>query len=171
MSFEDQNNKNQENIGQEIKQEEEKIDCCRQASKTEDQLKYLAAEFENYKKRCEREKSLWINNAHAEILKDILPIVDDLERALDNKEKENTLDEVKSYLQGFEIILKEMKKLLVKYHVTEIDASGEFNPEDQEAVIQVKDSDREPGQIVQVLQKGYKYKNMVIRPAKVSVAA
>lgn len=138
-------------------------------NKTKERYQYLAAEFDNYRRRYDKEKATWITQAHSQIIKDVLPIIDDFERALGLQDKDLS-QETQAYLKGFEIILKEMNKLLEKYQVQEIKPQVEFDPYEHEAVMQVASEERESGQIVQVLQKGYKIKDQVLRAAKVSVA-
>jgi molecular chaperone GrpE len=131
------------------------------------QLIQVSADFQNFKKRVEKEKTEWINIAQAEIISAFLPFIDDLERAIRSCEEH---DEKVSWLEGFKIIQKNLKKTFDNLGVKEIDCSDEFDPQYHEALMSVDSDDHESGQIVQVLNKGYLYKDKVLRHAKVSVA-
>lgn len=144
--------------------------CCQELQSTRERCLYLTAEFENYKKRVSREKQEWIAVAQADLLTDILPIIDDMERALEQMREEKLNPEENKHLEGFHLISKEFFKLLDKYGITQIEEIKTFDPELHEALVQVESSDTQSGQIVDILQKGYKHKDRVIRPAKVSVA-
>jgi molecular chaperone GrpE len=131
---------------------------------------YLAAEFDNYQKRSEKEKAQWTPLAQARVLKDMLPIVDDFERALSESLRHDVSEDVTSHVKGFEMILSSFQKMLESYGVREISDISSFNPEHHEAVMQVQSDDVESGDVVEILQKGYIFKDHVLRPAKVSVA-
>jgi molecular chaperone GrpE (heat shock protein) len=143
--------------------------CCQDLKDIKDRYIYLTAEFDNYKKRMEKERGQWIASAQAMVLKDILPIVDDFERALQQLQAQKLPSEIASHLAGIELIAKSLQKLLKKYDVQEITDVTTFDPEFHEAIMQVK-SDQPSGSIVSVFQKGYKHKGQVLRPAQVSVA-
>lgn len=132
---------------------------------------YLSADFDNFRKRVEKDRLAISTAAQASVLADLLTIIDDFDRAFADMQQKHILEkpELATYFAGFELIYKSLQKLLAKYGVTEIDAQGQFNPELHEAVVQVDDPTKESGQIVQVLQKGYMFKGTVLRPAKVSV--
>jgi len=104
--------------------------------------------------------------AQSQLMKDLLVVVDDFERALKaGKEADEQPD-----VAGFTMIAKSLDKILKKYGLQEIEQTDEFDPHLHEAVVQVDADDHESGAIVQVLQKGYQMKEQVLRPAKVSVA-
>lgn len=128
-------------------------------TKTQEQLKYLTADFDNYRRRTEKEKIQWSIFAQEAILRDFLEIVDDFDRsAAELSDK-----------PGFELIQKSCKKMLQKYGVEEMTDVVVFDPNKHEALLSVTDETKEPGTIMQVLQKGYMFKGSVLRPAKVSV--
>ncbi len=129
-------------------------------------LAYLMAEFDNYKKRTEKERISWVENRQKEILEDLLPIVDDFDRALAHSGNQ----EEKNLRNGLELTHKSLLKLLTAYSVEELPAQKEFDPEKHEALLTVESAEHSSGEIVAILQKGYLYKNSVLRPAKVSVA-
>ncbi len=138
--------------------------------------KYLRthADFENTKKRLEREKLQAIEYSLEKFAQDLLPALDSLDMALAAVSKEEidpqaALEELK---KGIELTIDQFIKAFNKngIEVIEIEEGGEFNPHLHEALLQVEDADRKAGEIVQVIQKGYKYKERILRPAKVSVA-
>lgn len=129
----------------------------------------VAADFDNYQKRMEKEKTSWMHVAQSNVFIDLLAIVDDFDRALQQAEKDTTHGT--NHLQsGVELIQKNLQKMLEKYGVKEIEQMYTFDPELHEGLVQVDSPDHQTGSIVSVLQKGYTFKNSVLRPAKVSVA-
>lgn len=162
----EENNKEQENLQSQQNEnsnalEHELKECKAQKEEWRERFLRLAAEFENYKKRAEKERTQWIQNAHALLLGDILAIVDDFDRAFAQQGYEGNT--------GFELIHKALQKMLEKYGVTEIKDISHFDPMMHEAIMQVEDAGKSSGEIAQVLQKGYLHKGEVLRPAKVSV--
>jgi len=134
-------------------------------AETEDRLKRVAAEFDNYKKRSSKERE----NLHSSLLSDIissfLPIVDNLEKALEAK----TEDE--NYRQGVELVLKQFKDVLSANGVKEIESVGKpFNPELHEAVSSVVDENLGEKIVKEEYRKGYIIGNRVIRHSMVIVA-
>lgn len=133
------------------------------------QLIRVNADFDNFRKRITKERSEWEDFAKINIIEKFLPFIDDCERALQVAQSDDKKENL-AWLQGFEIIYKNLKKTLDKMGVKEIDCSSDFNPELHEALMEVKSKDHKKGEIVQVLNKGYTYKDIVIRHAKVSVS-
>jgi molecular chaperone GrpE len=133
------------------------------------QLIRVNADFDNFKKRITKERSEWESFAQINIIEEFLPFIDDYERALQTAQKDGKKDGL-AWLQGFEIIYKNLKKTLDRMGVKEVDCSSNFDPEFHEALMEVESKDHKEGQIVQVLNKGYLFKDKVIRHAKVSVA-
>lgn len=134
--------------------------------------KYLRtyADFENAKKRLEREKYQSLEYANESILKDFLPILDTLESAISGiKNSQDSKENIKTIEDGIKLTIDNFLKALHKYGVELIDTSGEFDPNVHNAIMQVKDENKEDGQISQVIQKGYKYKERIIRPSMVSI--
>lgn len=135
-----------------------------------DQLLRVNSDFANFKRRIEKEQAEWMNIAQSSTLGKFLPIMDDLDRAIQNS-KESELNEKESaWLVGFELIQKNLEKVFVSLGVKEVDCSKDFNPDYHEALMQIDSKDHKSGHIVQVLNKGYMFKDKVLRPAKVSVA-
>ena len=107
--------------------------------------------------------------AEEDILKGFLPILDNFESAI-NMDNDNLDDEVSKFLEGFKLMHKQIKELLLKFEVSEIDAlDKEFDPATSQAVIVDKDENKPENVVLEVLSKGYKYKDKVIRHAAVKV--
>lgn len=129
----------------------------------------VSADFANYKRRVEKERLEWMQTAQSSILQKVLPIIDDLERALAHTQN-NVSVEQNPWIEGFVLIQKNAKKLLYDLGVEQIDDSGTFDPELHEALVSVHAPDKQPDQIVEVLRKGYLFKGKVLRHTQVSVA-
>jgi molecular chaperone GrpE len=129
----------------------------------------LTADFQNYKKRVTQERADWAQDAQRLIFLELLAVIDNFERALEQERKRENSESV-AWLTGFEMIYQSLEKLLVKFGVQEITDFSSFNPKYHEALVQVESDKHESGAIVQVLQKGYTMQDKVIRPATVSVA-
>jgi molecular chaperone GrpE len=156
---------------QEMTKEEllDKLEETRKASEENYDL-YLRsqAEIENTKKRNKREKEDWLKYANESLIKDLLPSLDNLEKALAHADNDNAVHALR---EGVELTLKGLKDALTKSGLEEVHAQGEvFDPCFHEAVSQVKDDRVEPGTIVQELQKGYLLNKRLIRPAMVVVS-
>ena len=125
------------------------------------------AEIENLRKRNKKEKEDWIRYANETLIKDILPVIDNLEMAISHAQNEEALQALK---EGVELTLKGFKDTLEKSGLEEVKAEGEpFDPCYHHAVSETEDQNTEPGIIVQELQKGYTLKQRLIRPAMVVV--
>lgn len=127
------------------------------------------AELQNYKRRKEEETEKTMKYKNEELIKELLPIVDNFERAI--KMDDNDLsDEVSKFLAGFKLIYTNTINILNKFEVKEISAEGiEFDPNYHHAVLTEHDETKPAGVVLEVLQKGYTYKDRVIRPAMVKV--
>lgn len=129
----------------------------------------LAAEMQNYKKRNETEKSIMLKYANEDLAKSLLPILDNFERAI-RLDDNDLSDEVSKFLSGFKMIYGSFVNVLNNIEVKEIECDGlEFDPVYHQAVLTEKDETKPSGVILEVLQKGYMYKDKVIRPAMVKV--
>ena len=128
-------------------------------------LKRLAAEFDNYKKRTAREQASLSTRATERLVKELLPIVDDLERALQaaHDHEEATLEE------GVALVHRALADLLAREGLAEIETEGAFDPHVHEALLS-QPSDQAEGSIIEVVQKGYRLGDRVLRPARVVVA-
>jgi len=124
------------------------------------------ADFDNFRKRSQKEIQDMHLYAGEQLLKDILPVVDNFERAMDSvQDKENPI------YQGIRLIYQQFKNVLERHDVKEIDAQGKaFDPRFHEAVMQIESQEYENDTIIEVLQKGYLYHEKVIRPSMVKVA-
>ena len=133
--------------------------------KSKEQLLRTAAEFDNYKKRTDRERAGIAEYAKCEVIKKLIPILDNIDRA---EAAGNTGDD---YIKGIEMIVKQFSALGETLGIEEIGSEGEsFDPTLHEAVMHVEDEALGENIIVQVLQKGYKLGGTVIRAAMVKVA-
>lgn len=132
----------------------------------QEQYLRVHADFENVKKRLEREKAQALEYANQGILKDLLPIIDTLEKAL---ESAKTLNNGNKIAEGLELTLGNFIKTLNKHNVEVIETENGFDPNIHEAVMQAPNDSKEDGEIQQVLQKGYRYKERTLRPAMVSI--
>jgi molecular chaperone GrpE len=129
-------------------------------------LKRVAAEFENYRKRVARDQESLVARAHERLVKELLPVLDDLERALAAAEdhEEATLEE------GVRLVHRELAAALAHEGLAEIETNGHFDPHVHEALLSQPSSEEE-GSVIEVVQKGYRLGDRVLRPARVVVAA
>lgn len=146
------------------------IACMLERDSWKDKYLRLQADFDNFNKRNIKERGQWAIAAQTALLNDILPIVDDFDRAFAELEKKEVSADVKNWFAGFAMIYKGLQKFLEKNEVVAIDPSLPFDPTYHEAISQVVAEGYESGQIVAILQKGYTFKGQVLRPARVSVA-
>jgi molecular chaperone GrpE len=131
-----------------------------------DRLQRLAAEFDNYRKRNAREQAALSKRANERLVKELIPILDDLGRALEaaSEHEEAKLED------GVRLVHRAMSDLLAKEGLAEIETDGKFDPHVHEALLS-QPSDAEEGSVIEVVQKGYKLGDKVLRPARVVVAA
>ena len=135
----------------------------------EDAVLRSQAELLNYKKRKDDETARILKYAESDILEGFLPILDNFERAI-SMDDNNFGDETSKFLEGFRMVYNQTKALLEKFEVKEIDCLGkEFDPTYAQAVIVEKDETKEPGVVLEVFQKGYMYKDRILRIAMVKV--
>jgi molecular chaperone GrpE len=129
-------------------------------------LKRVAAEFENYRKRVARDQESLVARAHERLVKELLPVLDDLERALAAAEEH----EEAKLEEGVRLVHRELAGALRREGLAEIDTNGQFDPHVHEALLS-QPSDAEEGSVIEVVQKGYTLGDRVVRPARVVVAA
>jgi molecular chaperone GrpE len=131
-----------------------------------DALQRLKAEFDNYRKRVQREQGELIARASERLVKQLLPVVDDLERALEaaGAHEEAKLEE------GVRLVHRALADALAKEGLVEVSTDGAFDPHTQEALLS-QPSEAPEGDVIQVLQKGYRLGDRVLRPARVVVSA
>lgn len=131
-----------------------------------DRLMRLQAEFDNFRKRTERERVEFAEYAGEVTIRALLPVLDDFERAL--KAAAGTENEL---VRGIELIYGRMLESLKKQGLETIDANGKhFDPHQHEAIGRIESSDHEEGTIVQEYQRGYRFKGRLLRPSMVQVA-
>jgi molecular chaperone GrpE len=134
----------------------------------QDKLLYLQADFENFKKLKIKEKQEILMFGNEVLIRQLLPVLDNLERALEHVSK---TEDFKGIEEGVEITLNEFLKVLEKSGVTRVDALGKkFDPNIHEALYQEERDDVEPDTIVSEFQKGYMLNGRLIRPSRVSVS-
>jgi molecular chaperone GrpE len=128
-------------------------------------LQRLAAEFDNYRKRNARENAALTERANERVVKELIPILDDLGRALEaaSEHEEAKLEE------GVRLVHRSLAEVLKKEGLAEIETDGKFDPHVHEALLS-QPSEAEEGSVIEVVQKGYKLGDKVLRPARVVVA-
>ncbi len=130
-----------------------------------DQLKRVAAEFDNYRKRAARDQENLVARAHERLMKAMLPVVDDLERAL-----VAAADHEEAQLEdGVRLVARELATALKREGLEEIPTDGKFDPHVHEALLS-QPSEAAEGDVIEVLQKGYRLGDHVLRPARVVVS-
>ena len=135
---------------------------------SEEKVLRLAADFENTKKRLERERDTSLKYAEENVLKELLPGIDNIERAMDQAQEANNIE---SLLEGVELTRDGLLATLEKFGVTAIKSVGEpFDPNMHEAIAMEETDELEPNFILREFQKGYLYKERLLRPAKVIVS-
>ena len=134
-----------------------------------DKIKLTQAELINYRKRKDEEVQTLLKYANVDIVSEILNVVDNFERAITHaNDSENA--ELKKYNDGINMIYTNLKSILNKFGVEEINRVGEvFNPNEEQALLTDSVEDKEDEVVLEVLQKGYKLKDRVIRPASVKI--
>jgi molecular chaperone GrpE len=151
---------------QEASVEQRLVEAEAKAEEHLDDLKRLAAEFDNYRKRAARDQQALVARAAERLVKELLPVLDDLERALvaADEHEEAKLEE------GVRLVHRSLADALRREGLEEIPTEGEFDPHVHEALLS-QPSEAEEGTVIEVLQKGYRLGDRVLRPARVVVAA
>jgi len=162
-----QNSENNHDCEQ-CKQEKEK--CLEELALMKDRLARVTADFDNFKKRLERERGSLVDTIEADLIKELLPVIDDFDRAVAEHKKEKHSSEFDAWLAGFELIAKALYKFLSQHHVQVMANVTIFDPQFHEAIAQSAIAGKEQGAIIEVVKKGFMYKNNVLRPAQVVVA-
>jgi molecular chaperone GrpE len=134
-----------------------------------EQLLRKVAEFDNYKKRTERDFLIRIQNANERLITDLLPVLDDMERSIEHTQQHG--NEVDSLIEGSELIYKKLLAILEKEGLESLPSVGEdFDPDKHDALMQAESKDYETGKIINEHQKGYLLNGRVIRHSQVIVA-
>lgn len=155
------------------KKEEEELKTAleerdKQIEELKEKLLYQQADFENFKKLKVREKQEVLRFGNEQLIKELLPVIDNLERAIEHAGKS---EEAKSITEGVALTLSGFLKVLEKFDVTRVDAVGKkFDPNFHEAVYQEESKEAEPGTVIGEFQKGYVMDGRLLRPSMVSVA-
>ncbi|HEV2591588.1 MAG TPA: nucleotide exchange factor GrpE [Gaiellaceae bacterium] len=150
-----------ENVTEETPEE----DVAKQRDEYLDALQRLKAEFDNYRKRVARDQQELAARAHERLVRELVPVLDDLERALEaaNEHENAKLEE------GVSLVHRSLADLLAREGLVEVETEGKFDPHSQEALL-AQPSEAEEGTVIQVLQKGYKLGDRVVRPARVVIS-
>jgi molecular chaperone GrpE len=128
----------------------------------------LAAEYDNFRKRSSREIQSILRTANENIVKDMLPIIDNLDLATEHREKTTTLEE---YVKGIALIEDQLREILAQAGLKHIEAVGKpFDPNLHEAILQMESDEYDPGIVMNETQKGYLFADKVIRHSKVVVS-
>jgi len=132
------------------------------------QLKYLQADFENYRKRTERELNELTVRCNEKLVAELLCVIDDLERALDSGKE---TEDASALLKGVEMIHKNLTRMLEREGLERIDAVGNiFDPKFHEIVVKIPRNDCEEGLVLEEVRKGFVFKGRVLRPCMVNVS-
>lgn len=165
--------KNQ-NIEQESNRQEQQNDemtaCQAELAQWKEKFQYVSADFDNFRRRMEKEKIQWMAVAQSGLIKELLPVLDDFDRALQQQNTQELSAQMREWFSGFLMIGASLEKILKAAGLQEITQVKTFDPELHEAVAHIESADHASGSVVSVLQKGYMFKDQVIRPALVSVA-
>ncbi|CRF40484.1 nucleotide exchange factor GrpE [Helicobacter ailurogastricus] len=145
---------------------EPQIDYQAKFKEAQDLYLRTHADFENVKKRLEKDKAMALEYAYEKIAQDLLPVIDTLHAALKSAQQEGS----EAVCQGLELTLQKMHEVLAKHGIECVECDTDFDPNLHNAIMQVQAQGQEEGQIVEVFQKGYKYKERLLRPAMVSIA-
>jgi molecular chaperone GrpE len=129
-------------------------------------LQRLAADFDNYRKRVARDQEALVARAHERLVKELLPILDDLERALGAAE----VHDEATVVDGVRLVQRALQAALEREGLAVIETDGPFDPHVHEALLAQPADGAEPGSVLEVVQKGYRLGDRVLRPARVVVA-
>ena len=162
IADEDNDKENELENMRKIKDENKKL--TNEVEALKDRLLRITAEYENYRKRTVKEKEGIYTDACTDVLKEMIPVLDNLERAI---AVDGSVEDIK---KGIEMTIKGFKTSFEKLGVEEIDATGEFDPNYHQAVMHIEDENLDKNSIAEVFQKGYKRGEKVIRYTVVKVA-
>jgi len=141
---------------------------AKESKENYDRLLRMAADFENYKKRAAREKEDWTKFANEDLIKGVLPFIDNLERAVNHAQKVN---DVGVLIEGVRLTLQQLLQSLNKFGLSSFESVGKpFDPAVHEAMLVVETDQYEPDQVIEEFQKGYLLNDRLLRPATVSVS-
>lgn len=152
--------------------EAEKAQLEQEKKDTWDRLLRATADLDNFRKRAKRDVDDARIEARGRVLKEMLPVIDNLERALEHAESAPDGDgkDVSGIIEGVKLVLRQFQGALERCDVTAVPTAGSFDPNVHEAIGQIESVEQPPGSIVQVMQRGYKIGERLLRPALVVVA-
>ena len=156
-------------IGEEASPDEVLKEIVKEDEAVLNRLVRLQADFENFKKRSQKEKTEMYQFASENFATKLLPVMDNLERA--EAALSDASEEVKGYVDGLEMVFKQLKDVLKEEGLEEIVCEGPFDPNLHHGVAVGQDDEKDDQEIIDVFQKGYKFKGKVIRPAMVKVCS
>ncbi|MEE3330901.1 MAG: nucleotide exchange factor GrpE [Myxococcota bacterium] len=143
---------------------------CEELEQLKDSNLRLQAEFDNFRRRGLKEKQEAQLYGHQNLVKELLPTVDNLDRAVEHAEQNNS-EELQNLLQGVELVRRELLAVLEKFGVAEVETEGcVFDPAVHEALAQAASEDVEPNHVLSVMEKGYQLRDRMLRPARVVVS-
>ena len=158
-----------------VEQTGQNIDpVLQETEETRDQLLRLGAEFENYKKRMEREREALVKYAGEQVLRELLATLDNLDRAIEQGtgESEDVQKKLDAMLEGVDLTRKGLLSTLEKFEVTPIESVGKpFDPNEQEALTMEPSKEMPPNHVLREFARGYRFRDRLLRPAKVVVSA
>ncbi|ADV45741.1 nucleotide exchange factor GrpE [Nitratifractor salsuginis] len=171
LSREEEKKKNESQEPEELEEfgcEEKLADCQKEVEEYKDRYLRAHADFENMKKRLEKDKSTAVMYANEAFATDLLSVIDTFENALASIDKIQGDEAVEKIKEGIALTYEQLLKVLKKHGVEEIANEGVFDPHVHQVVQQVESDAHEQNEIVHVLQKGYKLRDRVLRPSMVS---
>jgi molecular chaperone GrpE len=163
------NKKKKEDKEKEVEELKKKLEEKeKEAKENYDRLLRTAADFENYKKRAAKEKEEWTKFANEDLIKGVLPFIDNLERAVNHAQKVNDTGVL---IEGIRLTLQQLLQTLNKFGLSSFESIGKtFDPALHEAMLVVETDQYEPNQVIEEFQKGYLLNDRLLRPATVSVS-
>lgn len=160
----------QGDVEQESAPSGELVTCKADRDAWKEKYMRVQADLDNFTKRVDKERIQWRTSGQVALLLDIINVADDIDRAAQLLQKAPATPEMQPWVTGFDMLQKSFNKFLDKHEVKEIPAALPFDPTYHEALVQVESPEHTSGDIVGVLQRGFTFKEQVLRPAKVSVA-
>ena len=151
---------------EQVEEIDELAEVTRQRDQYLDALQRLKAEFDNFRKRMARDQGDLVARASERLVKQLLPVLDDLERALDAAATHSEAE----LEDGVRLVHRALADALAKEGLVEVETDGAFDPHTQEALL-TQPSEADEGTVIQVLQKGYRLGDRVLRPARVVVSS
>ena len=148
---------------------EEVASCSSELVQLKEKFVRLGADFQNYKKRIEKDRIEWMDKSKSDVLLGLLSIVDNFDRALEEASRSQN-EQLKEWVTGFELINKLLYDYLKEQGVEPLSENKVFDPLFHDAIAHLDAPDKASGDIIEVFQKGFSYKGKVLRTAKVTVA-